>query len=100
MVNAGSTYANYSVPISYNITYSSPISQTTSAGLGIIGFNTTVSNYFAVNVTIVNYLVNTMRITAIVMEDTVLQYLAVNYIAVGAKTYFLEVQTSCTTLLI
>lgn len=78
-----------SVPISYNITFAgSALTQTTSCGIGIVGFNTFITNDFSVNATIVNFLVNTMRITAQAFGDTIVSYFAVNYIAVGASVDF------------
>lgn len=94
IINGGPVTAA-SVPISYNITYSNALSQTTSCGIGIVGFQTLLTNDFSVNVTIINFQVATMRITALALDDTIVTYLSVNYIAVGAITYFLEVQFYC-----
>ena len=80
---------------SLDVTYSDPISQTTSCGIGIVKYNADPGNDFSFNVTIVNFLTNMMRITAIALDSTVLNSLSINYIAVGKDAYFLEVQFLC-----
>jgi hypothetical protein len=98
MVNittVGQQLNSSSIPVSYNISYTSPITQTTSCGIGIVGFKTFQTNDFSINITIVNFLVNSMRITAIAFDDTIVTYLAVNYIAVGSPAPFIEVQFFC-----
>lgn len=97
--SSGSTLNASSVVYSYNITYTSVITQTRSAGTGIVGIQTQLSNDFSVNVSIVNFLVDTMRLTAIPYDDTVVTYLLVNYIAVGDDTYFMETHFYCTSAL-
>ena len=79
-----------SVPVTYNISYTSALgSSTLSSGIGIVGFNTALSNYFSVNVSITNFNVSYMFITAYALDDTIIADLSVNYIAVGSATYFL-----------
>jgi hypothetical protein len=41
-----------------------------------------------------------MSVTAIALDDTVIIDLAVNYIAVGANIYYLDVQTACNNIFI
>lgn len=77
------------------MTYSSAISATQSSGLGIVGFNTYLTNYFSVNVTMTNFTTTNIGINAIPLDDTVIIDLTVNYIAVGTLTYFVDVQFSC-----
>lgn len=84
-----------SAPTSYNITYSAALSATLSCGIGIVGFNTSLTNYFSINITITNFVTTTMSVTAFALDDTIMIYLAINYIAVGANVYFLDVQTAC-----
>jgi hypothetical protein len=47
-----SLFSNSSIPISQNISYSSALSGTTSAGIGIIGYKTYITNDFSLNTTI------------------------------------------------
>lgn len=84
-----------SIPVSFLVTFTAALSQTTSCGSGIVGFQTTLSNQFSVNVSLTNFITTSVRVAAMVFDDTLVSYLSVNYIAVGAKTYFLEVQFSC-----
>lgn len=77
------------------VTFTAALSQTTSCGTGIVGFQTTLSNQFSINVTLTNFITTSVRVAGMVFDDTLVSYLSVNYIAVGAKTYFLEVQFSC-----
>ena len=80
-----------SVPVTYNISYTSALgsSTTLSSGIGIVGFNTALTNYFSVNVSITNFNIGYMFITAYALDDTIIADLSVNYIAVGSATYFL-----------
>lgn len=95
LVASGGFLVSTSVPISYNISYTAALSQTTSCGIGIVGFDTYITNDFSVNVTIINFATTSMRITGMALDSCIISYLAVNYIAVGAQTYFLEVQFVC-----
>ena len=54
-----------------------------------------LTNDFSVNVSITNFTATHMTITAQALDTTIITYLAINYIAVGADTYFLEVQFKC-----
>lgn len=87
--STGSLLSSSTVPPSYSITFTSAISQTLSSGLGIVGFQTYVTNSFSINTTITNFLTTSMRITGKVQDDTIVSYLSVQYIAVGSNTYFL-----------
>ncbi len=82
-------------PASTLVTFSGTLSVTRTSGLGIVGIDTYVSNYFSVNITITNFLTTGLRLSLFVLDDTVLRYLAVHYIAVGADTYFAEVKFNC-----
>ena len=55
--NANSPYFNSStVPVSYNISYSSALANTSyAAGIGIIGYGTFITNDFSLNTTIENF---------------------------------------------
>ena len=77
------SFSIISLPASYNITYTAPLTNTLSCGLGLVGFNTSLSNYFSLNVTITNFITTTMSVTAIALDDTVIIDLVINYIAVG-----------------
>lgn len=83
--------------ISYNITYSNgALTQTQSCGIGIVGFQTFITNDFSVNTTIVNFLTANMRITGQTFDDTIVSYYSVNYIATGVTAApFVEVQFLC-----
>lgn len=90
MILQGATYSALSIPISYNITYSNgaALTQTVSCGLGIVGFSSYITNYFSINATIVNFLTTTMRVTAQIFDDTLVNYFSVNYIGLGLNIYF------------
>ena len=95
MLAAGSSFSNSSIPISYNITYSSAISSAKYSGLGIVGFTAQMTNDFSVNASVDGFTLNYIYITANVMDSTIVNYFAVHYIAVGGNAYFLEVQKAC-----
>lgn len=78
-----SYYNSTRTPISYYIVYSNTISSTRSAGLGIVGFNTLITNDYSLNSTIENFTTYSLRITARVYGDTLLTYFSLNWIAVG-----------------
>lgn len=77
------------------VTFTAALSQTTSCGTGIVGFQALLSNQFSINVTLSNFITTSVRVAGMVLDDTLVSYLSVNYIAVGVKTYFLEVQFAC-----
>jgi hypothetical protein len=86
---------NVTTPPSYNISYSKALTSIKSAGIGIVGFNTSISLDFKINVT-ADYITNsTMRVTMRTFGDTVLCMLAINWIVVGNGFYFADIQLSC-----
>ena len=95
MIVSGSAFTSSTIPISFNVTYSSPITATTSSGIGIVGFNTLQTLDFSMNASIVDYSTTIVHIAARSLDTTIVTYMAVHYIVVGAQTYFLEVQYSC-----
>lgn len=53
MYSSANTFYNSSqTPISYWIIFSSPLLTTRSAGIGIVGFNTLITNDYCLNTTI------------------------------------------------
>ena len=45
-------YTSSDTPISFNISYTSALTGTTNAGIGIVGFETYITNDFSINTTI------------------------------------------------
>jgi hypothetical protein len=41
-----------------------------------------------------------MSVTAVALDDTIMTYLAINYIVVGSNIDFLDIQTACNKLMI
>lgn len=58
-------------------------------GVSLIGFQSYPTNFLSINLTVSNVLTTGLRISASVLDDTVLTFLSVHYIAVGSSTYFL-----------
>jgi hypothetical protein len=52
ILNPTSCFNAISTPLSYHISYSTPIINAKSAGVGIVGFESTISIDFSVNITI------------------------------------------------
>ena len=95
MITSGSSFASSTIPISYNMTYSTALSGTQSAGLGIVGFSTLQTLDMSMNASIVDFTATYIHIDARALDTTVVTYMAVHYIAIGAQTYFVEVQYAC-----
>jgi hypothetical protein len=51
--------------------------------VGIVGINTVIGYDCAVNTTVENFTIYSLRITARVYGDTTLSFFAVNWIAIG-----------------
>jgi hypothetical protein len=77
-----------SLPQTFLITFTSALTATTSCGIGIVGFQTYITNQFSVNTTITNFIITELTLTARALDDTAITYLSINYIAVGVKAYF------------
>ena len=96
MIAAGSSFTNATIPISFNITYTpAPLSAASSAGIGIVGYNTLQTWDFALNASINTFTATYIHLTARSLQTTVITYLAVHYISVGAQNYFVEVKYTC-----
>lgn len=89
MITSGSTFTSSTIPISYNVTYAFTLNGVSSAGMGIVGFNTMQTLDFSMNASIVDYTTTYIHIAAKALDTTVITYLAVHYIVVGSPTYFL-----------
>jgi hypothetical protein len=77
-------------PISFLVTYSSALgSPARSAGVGIVGYTSSISRDFSPNVTIQNFTISTLRLTLRVYGDTSITYFSVNWIAVGNSAHFI-----------
>ena len=82
----GSYYSNSSVPVSYNISYSSALGDASAAaGIGINGYNTYITNDLALNTTVENMTDSWLRITFNTYGDTLVTYFAVDWIVIGAS---------------
>ena len=95
--SGGSYYSNSSVPISYNISYSSALGNTSaSAGIGINGYSTYITNDFALNTTIENMTDSWLRITFNTYGDTLVTYFAVDWIVIGSSALqFMDINFDC-----
>jgi hypothetical protein len=85
----GASFSSASVPISYNITYTAQLSATSSAGVGIVGYDTLQTNDFSINASISGFTTTYIHLTARALDTTIITYLSINFIAVGAQTYFM-----------
>lgn len=94
LISSG-TFSSASIPISFNVTYSTAISGVKSAGVGVLGFTSGISTSFSLNVTITNFAINSMMLTLAVMGDTTLTLLTVNWIAFGPKVDFADILFNC-----
>ncbi len=88
MYSSNTFYNSSQTPISYYIVYSSVLTSTRSAGIGIVGFNTLITNDYSVNTTIENFTLYSLRVTAKVYGSTLLTFFSVNWIAVGNTVDF------------
>lgn len=91
---AAPNFSAASIPLSFNITYSNSLATAKSAGIGIVGFDTEITNDFAVNISIASFTTTTCRITMQAYGDTVLFFYAINFIVTG-NINFAEVQFQC-----
>ena len=95
MIASGSSFVASTIPISYNMTYTSALSGTQSAGLGIVGFTTLQTLDMSMNASIVDFTATYIHIDARALDTTTVTYMAVHYIAIGALSYFVEMQYVC-----
>ena len=61
MIASGSSFVASTIPISYNMTYTSALSGTQSAGLGIVGFTTLQTLDMSMNASIVDFTATYIR---------------------------------------
>lgn len=90
-----SFYRAIDAPISYFVLFSSPLTSTRSAGVGIVGFTSVLGYDYALNTTVENFTMSSLRVTARVYGDTTLSFFSVNWIAVGNRATFVEVLFNC-----
>lgn len=63
MFNSSSTFSAASIPLSFNVTYSSPITSAKSAGIGVVGLYTGNTTDFSVNISVASFTTTTVRLT-------------------------------------
>ena len=90
MINTGNNafYRATNPPISFSLIYTTPLTSIRSAGVGIVGYNSYITNDFAINNTVQNFTTTSIRITSRVYGDTTIDYMAINYIAVSMTANF------------
>ena len=89
MITSGSSFTSSTIPISFNITYSFTLAGVSSAGIGIVGFDTLQTLDFSMNASIIDYTTTYIHVDARALDTTIVTYLAIHYIVVGTPTYFL-----------
>ena len=94
---SGSYFSASDVPISYNISYTSALTNIPhAAGVGINGYGTYITNDFSVNTTIENFTSSWLRLTFKAYGDSQITYFAVDWIAIGSNALsFMDLTFDC-----